>query len=231
MNGENDIITVFIVAASAIVRAGLEAVLQTDERLIITGNAAEISAAPSGFSFGQTVDVLLVNVGQHSEFVALTEFLSGDGEDTNSPFVVALLSTDFQNPEQAIELLQNGVRGILPHDAIAGEIAAAIGAAANNLIAAPPEILETLFSSITIEGYLPNPEKGLSDKMVESLTPREQEVLELLVEGESNKVIAYRLNISEHTVKFHVASIFGKLCVNTRTEAVTLALRRGLILL
>ena len=231
MNGENDIITIFIVAASPIARAGLEAVLQIDERLIVTGSAAEISAAPSVFSFGQTVDVLLVNVQQSGELVALTEFLSGDGEDTNSPSVLALLSTDFQNPEQAIELLQNGVRGILPTEATAGEIIAAIGAAANNLIVAPPEILETLFSSNTIEDYLPNVKKNLSGEAVEDLTPREREVLEFLVEGESNKVIAYRLHISEHTVKFHVASIFGKLGVNTRTEAVTQALRRGLILL
>ncbi len=231
MNGENDIITIFIVAASPIARAGLEAVLQIDERLIVTGSAAEIFAAPSVFSFGQTVDVLLVNVEQHSELVALTEFLSGDGEDTSSPSVLALLSTDFQNPEQAIELLQNGVRGILPTEATAGEIIAAIGAAANNLIVAPPEILETLVSSFTIEDYLPNVKKGLSGEAVEDLTPREREVLEFLVEGESNKVIAYRLHISEHTVKFHVASIFGKLGVNTRTEAVTQALRRGLILL
>ena len=231
MNGENDIITIFIVAASPIARAGLEAVLQIDERLIVTGSAAEISAAPSVFSFGQTVDVLLVNVQQSGELVALTEFLSGDGEDTSSPSVVALLSTDFQNPEQAIELLQSGVRGILPRGATASEIIAAIGAAANNLIVAPPEILETLFSSNTIEDYLPNVKKNLSDEAVKDLTAREREVLEFLVEGESNKVIAYRLHISEHTVKFHVASIFGKLDVNTRTEAVTQALRRGLILL
>jgi len=231
MNGENDIITIFIVAASPIARAGLEAVLQIDERLIVTGSAAEISAAPSVFSFGQTVDVLLVNVQQSGELVALTEFLSGDGEDTSSPSIVALLSTDFQNPEQAIELLQNGVRGILPRGATASEIIAAIGAAANNLIVAPPEILETLFSSNTIEDYLPNVKKNLSDEAVKDLTPREREVLEFLVAGESNKVIAYRLHISEHPVKFHVASIFGKLGVNTRTEAVTQALRRGLILL
>ena len=53
----------------------------------------------------------------------------------------------------------------------------------------------------------------------------------MLAEGASNKAIADRLSISEHTVKFHVASIFSKLGVNTRTEAVTLALRRGLVLL
>lgn len=231
MNDANEITTVFIVAASPIARAGLEAVLQTDAEFMVTGTAAEISAAPSDSLIGQTVDVLLVNVEQQNEIDGLTEFLNDGGEDTNSPFVVALLSTYFQNSEQAIGLLQNGVRGILPHEATAGEIIAAIGAVANNLVVAPPEVLETLLSSILVEEYSPNAAGGYLNETVENLTAREREILEFLVEGESNKVIAYRLNISEHTVKFHVASIFGKLGVNTRTEAVTQALRRGLILL
>ena len=63
------------------------------------------------------------------------------------------------------------------------------------------------------------------------LTARELEVLALLAEGASNKVIARRLGISVHTAKFHVASLCGKLGASSRTEAVTLAARRGLILL
>ena len=63
----------------------------------------------------------------------------------------------------------------------------------------------------------------------ESLTPREIEVLELLAEGRSNKSIAQRLGISDQTVKFHVASILAKLGAANRTEAVRLAVRRGLI--
>ena len=65
--------------------------------------------------------------------------------------------------------------------------------------------------------------------VVEPLTPREQQVLELLAEGRSNKSIAARLGISDQTVKFHVASICGKLQAANRTEAVRIALRRGLI--
>lgn len=67
--------------------------------------------------------------------------------------------------------------------------------------------------------------------MVEPLTPREQEVLELLAEGLPNKAIAARLGISDQTVKFHVASISSKLGATNRTEAVRLALRRGLLTL
>ena len=66
---------------------------------------------------------------------------------------------------------------------------------------------------------------------VEMLTPREKEVLQMLGLGKSNKEIAARLKISEHTAKFHVASVLGKLGAATRAEAVSIAMRRGLILL
>lgn len=65
----------------------------------------------------------------------------------------------------------------------------------------------------------------------EELTPRELQVLQLLGEGLSNKTIADRLHISDHTVKFHVAAILSKLEAHTRTEAVIKALREGLIIL
>lgn len=65
----------------------------------------------------------------------------------------------------------------------------------------------------------------------EDLTVREHQVLQLLAEGLSNKAIAHRLRISEHTAKFHVAAIFGKLEAHSRTEAVTRAVRQGLIIL
>lgn len=67
------------------------------------------------------------------------------------------------------------------------------------------------------------------DRIDEPLTPREIDVLELLTEGLPNKAIAERLGISDQTVKFHIASILGKLGATNRTEAVRRALRRGLI--
>ena len=67
--------------------------------------------------------------------------------------------------------------------------------------------------------------------LAEPLTPREIEVLELLAEGLPNKSIAARLHISDQTVKFHVAAISGKLGALNRTDAVRLAIRRGLIAL
>ena len=65
--------------------------------------------------------------------------------------------------------------------------------------------------------------------MFESLTPRERDVLALLADGLRNRDIAARLGVSEHTVKFHLASIFGKLGAATRTEAVRKGLQLGLI--
>jgi len=72
-------------------------------------------------------------------------------------------------------------------------------------------------------------EDGASDEVEEPLTPRERDVLELVALGLSNHAIAARLGISDHTVKFHLASIFGKLDVTTRTGAVRRGLTRGLI--
>jgi len=87
-------------------------------------------------------------------------------------------------------------------------------------------------SGIAVEGILVAPE-GRADQgaMFEPLTRREVEVLELLAEGLANKAIAECLTISDQTVKFHVASIYGKLGAANRTDAVRRAVRRGLITL
>jgi RNA polymerase sigma factor (sigma-70 family) len=70
-----------------------------------------------------------------------------------------------------------------------------------------------------------------SESLIEHLTPREREVLELVAEGLSNRAIAERLGNSEHTVKFHVSSLLGKLGAVTRAELVGIAIRRGLIMI
>ena len=70
---------------------------------------------------------------------------------------------------------------------------------------------------------------GDDDALVEELTAREREVLALVAEGRANREIAARLGISEHTVKFHLTAIFGKLAVSSRTQAVRRALEWGLI--
>jgi DNA-binding NarL/FixJ family response regulator len=103
------------------------------------------------------------------------------------------------------------------------QVAAAIEAAAAGLGIFYPSDVENLFRSQRMNESL--------ETLPEPLTPREIEVLRLLAEGLGNKEIASRLAISEHTVKFHVASIMGKLGAASRTEAVTLGIRRGIVLI
>jgi DNA-binding NarL/FixJ family response regulator len=87
-------------------------------------------------------------------------------------------------------------------------------------------------SGIEVDGILIAPDGSARDDTIpEPLTPREILVLELLAEGLANKAIAERLGISDQTVKFHVASIYGKLGAANRTDAVRRAVRRGLITL
>lgn len=109
-----------------------------------------------------------------------------------------------------------GVHAILPREAVAEQIVAALYAASAGLIAILSES-----SSLIVP--------AASDHFVETLTPRETETLEMLSEGLSNKQIAARLNISEHTAKFHVNSVLGKLDAATRTEAVMRGFRSGLL--
>jgi two-component system nitrate/nitrite response regulator NarL len=132
---------------------------------------------------------------------------------------------DFDSPPPAVLLadglpsqdaLRSGVRAVIPRDAPPAQIVAAIYAAAAGLVAVPAEDAGLIMP-------------GSAEPIPETLTPREAEVLEMLAEGVSNKIIAYRLNISEHTAKFHVNSILAKLNAGTRTEAVTRGIRMGLI--
>ena len=120
------------------------------------------------------------------------------------------------------EAVRAGVRAILPVHASAGAILAAVEAAAAGLAVVDPGDLDAMLAAA--------PATPVSDEAT-PLTARELEVLRMLAEGAANKTIAWKLNISEHTVKFHVASILGKLGASTRTEAVTIGIRKGIVLL
>ena len=112
---------------------------------------------------------------------------------------------------------QSGVRAVLPREAAPEQIVAALHAVSAGLVAVPAES-----SSLVMHTGTPEAE-------VEPLTPREMEALEMLAEGLSNKQIAARLNISEHTAKFHVNSILSKQHAGTRTEAVIRGIRSGFV--
>ncbi len=236
INDEKRAATIFIVAQTAIVRADLESVLKAIDRFVVTGSAAEMPPAPTRFSAGQIIDVILVNIERENDFYNLLEFLSeGAPEEIDFPAVVALFPPELQSSEPLAKALKSGVRGVLPHNASADEISAAVNSAHAGLLSFTPDMAE-VFLSLLAEtdsggGAIENNGRVFEDEMIETLTPREAEILGMLGEGASNKSIAYQLNISEHTVKFHVASIFAKLGVNTRTEAVMRGLRNNLILL
>lgn len=120
--------------------------------------------------------------------------------------------------------------GLVPAAADPSMIQAAVGAVAAGLIVRP-----ALSAEPPREPAAPQPVRATAridtrgPMSVEPLTPREREVLQQLGEGLSNRAIAEALGISDHTVKFHLAAIFGKLGAATRTEAVRTGLRQGLI--
>jgi two-component system, NarL family, response regulator YdfI len=125
-------------------------------------------------------------------------------------------------PVWSSQALRLGVRAMLPPDAASQEIVAAVYAAAGGLAAVDLKELE---------GWIGGAGAAAPPAETGPLTPREMEVLAMMAEGAANKTIAWKLNISEHTAKFHVASILSKLNAGTRAEAVALGVKRGLILL
>lgn len=205
-------IRVFIVAASAIVQMGLEAIVRTDPELRVVGSADRITE--------QQIETLGVEVVLLSmELMEETLGAIAPLVDTEQPVGVVWLVEPLQESWIA-ETIRLGVLGLLPNDATADEILAAITATAAGLIVLHPEIASSLRNPVAPLAPVSQP-----------LTQREVEILRMLAEGMANKTIARQLHISEHTVKFHISSIFAKLSVSSRTEAVTIGIRQGLILL
>lgn len=207
-------IRLFIVAASPLSRAGLQDVLVA-RGLEVIGSAASIEEA--GQLSVDDADVILVD-SSGAPFQPLLASLieSGLAEDAR----IVFLGENVPAPEA----LRAGISAVLPMDVPRHQLLAAIEAAANGLVVLrPQQVNDALPRSAALA--------PARDKPVESLTRREREVLQMLAGGLGNKEIAARLHISEHTVKFHVASILGKLGAGSRTEAVSLGIRRGLVLL
>jgi DNA-binding NarL/FixJ family response regulator len=119
------------------------------------------------------------------------------------------------------EAVAAGAKGALPRHPDPAPLTAAVSAVSVGLVVIDP-VFPTTVQPVR---------SGPPDLPAEEMTPREIEVLQLLAEGLSNKQIAQQLGISEHTVKFHVDAILGKLGAHSRTEAVTRAARLGLIVL
>jgi two-component system, NarL family, nitrate/nitrite response regulator NarL len=202
-----DGVRVLIVGEDPLARSGLAVLLAAEPGLAVLGQSApgaeaEVAAA-SLRAEAVLWDLGVSPRGTPNGFRAL-------------PGVVALVADE----DVAAEALAAGARGVLPRDAGAPRIAAALRAAAHDLVVLDEELAAALL----------RPQPSPSD-LVEPLTARELEVLQLLSEGLSNKEIGGRLGISESTAKFHVNSIVGKLGAHGRTDAAVRAARLGLILL
>ena len=199
-------IYVAVVASAMAMRVGLREVLNGLPELTVVAEAAtlhELSAPET--------DVLLL-VGPLE--------LSALGK-TNA----VLLLTD--DPDEARELfgLSLAARGVLPVDASEDELGAAIRAVAEGLWVGAPTLVQGLIWQKPVQV------SDSADYSGETLTSRETEVLQLTAQGLANKQIAVELGISEHTVKFHLSSLYAKLGVTSRMEAVRAGVRRGLVVL
>jgi len=207
---------VFIVAESARSRERLEDLLDA-RRIEVVGSTSNLENAAEALA-EEDVDVLLVEASNES-VEELLEMFSATGATRETAVVVLL---DQSAPVWAGQAMQAGVRGVLSSDADAGQLGLAIEAAAGGLFVLHPDEVRAERSSSPRAATL---------ELSEPLTARERQVLQMLGGGLGNKEIASRLKISGHTAKFHVASILGKLGASSRTEAVAIGLRRGLILL
>ncbi len=211
-------IRVFLIAASPLARAALQNRLKA-QSVRIVGSAAAIDTLGVDLSDTQA-DVLLVDaVGEPPE--AIIESLTGSDLAAEIPVVVLV---DAASPASSAQALQAGIRAVLPNDISSDQLAAALQAAAAGLVVLHPTEIPPAFPAVA-------PASQPLAELPEPLTRREREVLRLLAAGLANKEIAARLSISDHTAKFHVASILGKLGASSRTEAVAFGIRRGLVLL
>jgi two-component system, NarL family, response regulator YdfI len=215
--------SVFIVAASPLARIGLENLL-VSRQIEVAGSVANLNDL-DGRLDDEPVDAILVDwTGEPFERFRDSLIASGLASD----FSVVLL-VEAAALADSSAALRAGVRAVLPNDIAPDPLAAAVQAAANGLLVLHPTQVS---AEVHANRFAAAPARSRElDELAEPLTPRESEVLQMLAGGLGNKEIAAKLSISEHTVKFHVASILGKLGAASRTEAVSLGIRRGLVLL
>jgi len=165
-------------------------------------------------------DLLLADLETPAEAAALVRFLEEAPTGTGS---VAL--ADELDPGWVRSALRASLNAIIARDAAREDIQLALQAAEAGLVLLHPTSANGLIQHSSLRDTRDN----ATEELAEELTARESEVLRLVSMGLGNKEVAGRLAISEHTVKFHISSILGKLHAGSRTEAVSLGIRRGLI--
>ena len=201
-------VRILVVGADLLARAGLAALLSGQPGLSVVGQVSGGDGLANDVDVYRP-DVLVWDLGWDSDAVEqLAEW-----RNTGTP-VVALVG----QASHASQVWAAGARGLARRDSDTAVLASLVRAVASGVAALDPVFSDSLASV---------GERGAS--VGGDLTPRELEVLPLLAEGLPNKAIATRLGISEHTVKFHINAIMGKLSAQSRTEAVARAIRLGLI--
>ncbi|WP_110517694.1 response regulator [Herpetosiphon llansteffanensis] len=205
-------IRILVVDDHPVVREGLVAILSTQSDFAVVGEASDGRQA---LELCQQIqpDLLLLDLElPELDGVAVLEQL-----DLVAHNLRVLVFTAFDTDERIIGAVRAGAQGYLLKGAPRDELFAAI-----RLIHAGGSTLHPLIASKLLR-------QVQRDTSLVELTPREREVLQELAQGFANKQIAYTLNITERTVKFHLNSIFQKLGAHNRTEAVSIAYERQLI--
>jgi DNA-binding NarL/FixJ family response regulator len=217
-----DDVRVLIVADDPLVRAGLAGLLTDEAGCQVVGRAAGSDDLPSAVDTYRP-DVVLWDLGWNPG-----PALEGLAETAPPMASLVLLLPD---EVHAAAAWSAGARGLLRRDVEPARLAAGLAAATHGLGVLDPTFIPAVAPVTPDDGTARPGGIHSSFALVEELTPRELEVLRWMAEGLPNKTIARQMEISEHTVKFHVNAILGKLGVTSRTEAVVRATRLGLILL
>ena len=192
---------------SAVRREWLSKAVSSEPEIRIAGTAATFPFLQSLMS-DTSADISLIDLQPEMPASTTRDWLEELLEVTS----VVLLVPE---PEPGVvnQIRRAGAGGVLQSNASSEQIVQAIKSVASGLM-----VFDRALAS-----------QSPDDEPLEQLTPRESEVLRLLADGLGNKEIAVKLSISEHTIKFHIHSILGKLGAASRTEAVTRGLRSGLI--
>jgi two-component system, NarL family, nitrate/nitrite response regulator NarL len=204
---------VLVVSANRLAQAGLGALVEQAEGLEVAGAISPEDAAAEVARSGPEA-VLIDSAAGESDALALVEEL-------RRAFPAPLIAVLADASETVAYAIGAGAGAVLPAAVSPGALARALAAAAAGLTVLGPEMATGLLRV--------SPEVDSAPQPVERLTPRESEVLQLLARGLTNAEIARRLSVSEHTAKFHVGAVLGKLGARSRAEAVALGLRLGWI--
>jgi DNA-binding NarL/FixJ family response regulator len=216
-------IKILLADDQAMVREGFAAVLSAQPDMVVVGGAADGDEAV-GLARRHDPDVVLMDIRMpRLDGLAATRRVLDVPAGTHRPRVLML--TTFDLDEYVFEALRAGASGFLLKDAPAADLVAAV-----RVIAAGEALLAPSVTRRLIEDYATRTGPPLSrPATLDSLTPRELDVLRLVAKGQSNAEIAETLVVAEQTVKTHLGRIFGKLDLRDRAQAVVLAYESGLV--